>query len=259
VKKVVVAFLVVILFGSCGLQKRLYTKGFYSSKQQTTKKSVTKDTTAHIALALKSITQFAKENYMPLFAQLGKANKNVLMQSKRTTFATGGCDTIFFGERIKRLGRIVKLTRKTISYLPCNGDDSTIIVMGRREVKKIHFANGRTEPPHTNQRVEKKYNPADYTKQPVFIWATIGLLLTLGAIGIAALFLSVPISSDVIGAMVEVLFLGGLVFSILAIVKIKHADNPKLVKGLFIADMIISGLFLLAILLVLLAPAFAFV
>ncbi len=64
--------LVFIVFTSCSIQKRLYNKGFYTSKTQTTKRPDIKDTTKPISL-LSTIKKIKKDTSSLLLAKIPEA------------------------------------------------------------------------------------------------------------------------------------------------------------------------------------------
>jgi len=133
-----VILLLAVVFWDCGAQKRIYTKGFYTSKQQAVKKREAQDTVTDVAISLKNIKQLTKQNPTTLLAQLGKGNAPMLPQAAKKLFVTGGCDTVFLKDGTVRLVHIVSSRPSRINYLPCYSSDSVVSFFLKSDVIAVH-------------------------------------------------------------------------------------------------------------------------
>jgi len=132
-------------------RKRIYTKGFYTSKQQAVKKREAQDTVTDVAISLKNIKQLTKQNPTTLLAQLGKGNAPMLPQAAKKLFVTGGCDTVFLKDGTVRLVHIVSSRPSRINYLPCYSSDSVVSFFLKSDVIAVHRVNRRLETIYANQ------------------------------------------------------------------------------------------------------------
>jgi hypothetical protein len=171
VKKFIAAFVffIAMFFCNCGMQKRLYTKGFYASKQQGVKKHEAQDTVTDIATLLKNIKQLAKANSTTLLAQLGSRNMPLLPQTEKNLFETGGCDTVFLKDGTVRLVHIVSLRPSRINYLPCYSSDSVVSFFLKSDVIAVHRVNRKLETMYAKQLSDIKQFSATSPCDTIFL------------------------------------------------------------------------------------------
>src|SRR6185437_317220 len=230
--RVTIAFLLVGVLMSCGMQKRLYNKGFYISKRETVKQARV-DT---VAMVLHTIKQPVKEKAKALLAQLGKIN--VPTPEMKKVVLADGCDTIFYKDGSAYLAKITESKFRTVTFYPCYTNNMEKIKrkrISRRAIHHIHYANGL---------YETKY--VDPNSKPTWIHSTIGLTLTIVAfvLGVALLFsafgaLTAAVLS-IFYAIIIVCGVVGLAMNFIMLFTRKHSTQPDLVLALAIIDFAIS-------------------
>ncbi|MEO8759383.1 MAG: hypothetical protein ABI388_00540 [Bacteroidia bacterium] len=138
-----------LILSACSTQKRLYTKGFYSHRNQTTKK-----------------TEAAKADTLPSLA-LNKPkikNKTANLVATKSDFIITdfkpieGCDTIILKNGAKILAAIHEINLTKVLFKNCNSADETIIFIKKSDVSYINFANGSKQVFDTNADFNQPQN-----------------------------------------------------------------------------------------------------
>jgi hypothetical protein len=122
---------------SCSVQKRLYNKGLYTSKNQTIKKQETQHTTKQVSL-LSTIKQIKKETNTPLLATTVKVIEII---NKKQTLLIDPCDTIVMktGERL--LGKVTKVTEDKVFFENCDPQSYSSSSIHKADIGRISYAN----------------------------------------------------------------------------------------------------------------------
>lgn len=230
-------FLCLCLLPSCGIQKRLYNKGFYFG-EHTTAKQTKADS---ITVLVNSIKQPVKQKPATLLAQLTKTKTPA---PKIKVVATEGCDTIYLKNGTTYIGKVIG-NRREISFLPCPAtiEKQEIVRVKRRDISSIHYAAGLIE-------------PVASAKKHIELLAGLGVFLSI--LSICCALLSISFSAAWLVGLFEILAVAfaviGFALSLFALTRKKHADNPRLVTALALVDFILSvplALLVLALLLTL--------
>jgi len=122
------------------MQKRLYTKGYYSHRSKTLKKpeTITPDTATGVASNTPSFKIECKKPNKKN-EELTAANTVHIIQKP---LLTDGCDTIVLQNGAKVLAEIKEINLTKILFKNCNSADETIIFIKKSDVSYINFANG---------------------------------------------------------------------------------------------------------------------
>jgi hypothetical protein len=264
-QKTSLLLITIFVLHACSMQKRLYNKGFYTSKHQPVKKIASdKDTLPSVAI-----------NHVKVKSK----NENlVVTNSKFITIPpvlVAGCDTIVLRSGARIVANVSEINQSQIKFKNCGSPYEAAIALKKADVSHILFANGTKETFTTSATSdEDKYIPQNISpdqnygssgsqyrgnksygdkKQNGFATAGfivglvshpltlitlfVELLLSVGSgTGFAFSWLYLPL----------VIALLGLIFSIVAIVQI--SQNKETQKGLVFAILgLVFSLILLAI------------
>ncbi len=122
--------ILLLTFSSCSLQKRLYTKGFYTSKPQTKKVENIRDSLPIISiLPKKSIS-----------SNLVAFNSSRLIPHSKLVL---GCDTIILKNGSKLIGTITEIKTNKIYFKNCDSASYSSSAINKKDVNSINFANGK--------------------------------------------------------------------------------------------------------------------
>jgi len=142
--KLFAAFVFVLSLASCGTQKRLYTKGFYSHRSKTPKKpeaSANVDTLMGVATnnpALKIQKTKVKRKGEELTAA---TSPFIVLPS----VFTDACDTIILKNGAKITANIKDAGSAEIKYRTCPTSNGLYLSLKKSDVNRIHYGNGRWE------------------------------------------------------------------------------------------------------------------
>jgi len=137
-KKYSFIFVVFLLFlASCSMQKRVYTKGFYAHKNQSTKRYET-IVKADTLPKLKIENLPLKHKNTQLTASITESNESFILKH----ILIEGCDTIVLKNGAKVLAVITEVNLTKILFKNCNSTDETILFLKKSDVSYINFANG---------------------------------------------------------------------------------------------------------------------
>lgn len=117
------------IFSACSTQKRLYTKGYYTSNK----------------LSVKKITV----NTQPNFILTKDINKQEVLQEV--------CDTIFFKNNIRVIATILRATRTRVLYKSCDTPNAPVINARKSTISHIKYANGKKEIPKKDTPKENDF------------------------------------------------------------------------------------------------------
>jgi hypothetical protein len=238
--RVTIAFLLVCVLMSCGMQKRLYNKGFYISKRETVKQPKV-DT---VALVLHTIKQPTKEKNKPLLAQLGKTNAPTPEMKK--VVLTNDCDTIFFKNGSAYIAKIVESKFRTVVFYPCytNMEKPKRKRVSRRVIHHIHYANGLYETKYVDPNSKSTW-PLAVIGVVLSITALVFGIMTFGGYTASLVFL--------LQVLTSVFGVAGCALNLITVFGIRHSDTPALVFTLGIIDFSITLPLIIALAGVLLA------
>ena len=138
-----------LIFSSCSLQKRLYNKGFYTSKHQSAKK-ITNDKDTLPSVAVNNTKAKSKnENLVVANAKLIPIPPVLIT----------GCDTIVLQSGARIVANINEINQSQIKFKNCGSPHETEIAIKKADVSHILFANGTKETFTTLSTDEDKYLP----------------------------------------------------------------------------------------------------
>ncbi|MEO8759382.1 MAG: hypothetical protein ABI388_00535 [Bacteroidia bacterium] len=234
IKPIYIFILLAFCLVSCSLQKRLYTKGFYSHKNQTAKKpeAIAKaDTLPSVAII------HSKTKKPTLVASLSKfiLLKNVV---------NIGCDTIVLKNGVKITGTVTEIKKTKIEFKSCDSTRYSNSSIDKADVNFINFANG------TKQQTDFKLTQEESNKTNPF--AIAGFIASIFALFFLVLFVTCGSASIVLPVLLLFialfLFFAGFVLSTLSLVQISNSSTDNK-KGLVLAVMgIIISLAFIALL-----------
>jgi hypothetical protein len=269
-----ICVILILCFSSCSLQKRLYTKGFYASKQASAKKLVKADTTTSSSTLSLPIVKEKNKNSTLLTANYTLKNANFLPPLPKLT---GGCDTIILRSGAKIIATISEFNPTQIKFKNCDSANEPDMTINKDDVNYVILSNGTKEVfdsrkkynqsnnSQPNNNLDKIYQPQNTfnnsrdrnignKKQNGF--STAGFVLAIishsiaGIIGIIGALYSVVYSTRFPLSMLAIPFViafAAFVFCITAIYQISSDLENQ--KGLIIA---IIGAFLSLLLMVIL-------
>jgi len=200
----IVSFLIILslfIFSSCSLQKRIYTKGFYISNHQTSKKPKTatkEDNVASVSFISKIVPIKKAETQNTLLAQVSKSikkdqrAKNESIEHIPYSFLTDACDTIVLKNGTKIAGAITDVKNNKVYFTNCGSANYFTSVINQTDVDHLIFMNGKTTE-KLQQNHTKKTGSNLHIAGTILIVLGIcvifvpillfGLLATLGATG----------------------------------------------------------------------------
>lgn len=147
-----VAFVITIIaLSSCSLQKRLYTKGFYSNGAISFKNQSKKDSTDILTASLKTINTKEKKKKTLLLAK--KTNNKNIFYIEPEFSLVDGCDTIFLQGGTIIVAHVSEINKTQVKFKRCETPDAICLFLNKDDVKSITFANGLKEvfeTPHQN-------------------------------------------------------------------------------------------------------------
>ncbi len=236
---------IALLFSSCSVIKRHYTKGFYVSGKSSDK-NLAKNNTATI----KSFYKEKKTVDLPinekqtLTAQAPISNnlhvvsivkKNILAVTKRNHL-TEGCDTLFLKNGTIIAAKILEISEKEVKYQYCQGANKDFMYILKTDVEHIIFSNGVKETFKITPPVTPKSAELPLTEKTLNGFALAGFILSL--LFYPAILLAFISAWGGLAAAAFTFIISGLIyllafiFSIVGIVQI--TQNHKY-KGLALA------------------------
>ena len=162
--KAIIAILLINVFSSCSLQKRLYTKGFYSGKNASAKSQIKEDTLNLLTGNIKAIDTKEKKKKPVLLADKS-ANKNTSFLDI-TYKLTGGCDTIVLRNGAKINANVSEISQTHIKFKNCGATNEPDISMNKDDINYIILSNGQKEVFEPKKIYTPPSNNADNFYQP---------------------------------------------------------------------------------------------
>ena len=157
-QKISLLIIAILFLQACSMQKRLYNKGFYTSKHQSTKKITTdKDTLPSIAV-----------NHVKVKSK----NENLVVTNSKfiamPPVLLAGCDTIILRSGARIVANISEINQSQIKFKNCGSPYEAAIALKKTDVSHILFANGTKETFTTSSSSdEDKYIPQNISPDPV--------------------------------------------------------------------------------------------
>jgi|GEM_PF-1932035 hypothetical protein len=133
----------ILVFSSCSLQKRLYTKGFYSSSNSSVKKTTNADTTI-ISLNNLQHSTVNKRNKNSTLLTVNSTAKNTKFLSLPIKLI-GACDTIVLRSGAKITANISEINPTQIKFKNCGSPNEPDIFINKDDINYITLANGTKE------------------------------------------------------------------------------------------------------------------
>ena len=234
-----------LIFSSCSLKKRLYTKGFYTSSAQSIKKPNGCDTVAPLPY-LESIKQLKKENYPILLAQLSKSfvTKNKINYST-TQCLISNCDTIILKSGAKLIGTITEVNNKKIFFRNCDSGSYFIFTINKTDVAQINFANGNKG--LTNFKTANAPRPINQKwLNPTSLIGFIFSLFTIVSFAILSLSKSLNLGIAILLLLITfVLWLISFILCTMALIQTAYSDNKSKASFLLASFGLLSCLVIL--------------
>jgi len=144
---------------SCTLQKRLYTKGFYTSKNQVTKRLSKIDTATSLSIVPLPLVK-EKKKHSTLFTTSSKIkNTESLILTPKLM---GGCDTIVLKSGAKILANISEINPTQVKFKNCGSVNEPYISLNKDDITYVILANGTKEV----FEIKKQYVPPPTNYQP---------------------------------------------------------------------------------------------
>ncbi len=130
------------ILSSCSTQKRLYTKGFYSHRNQTTKKtqSIAKNDSLPVITANNPI----KKNKAAILITTNSKTKSSFLLNPNTKLVTG-CDTIILRGGARITANISEINPTKVIFKNCGSLDEQSLSLQKNDIKTIIYANGTKE------------------------------------------------------------------------------------------------------------------
>jgi hypothetical protein len=155
-------------FYGCSVQQRQYRSGFYHDRNRThlnlTSTPVAgyplqEDRLGHALVSEETADKKALDRKIPAFAQ----RKGEILNAPLSK----GCDTLlmFNGEKI--VGLIQTITPESIVYIPCNAPEGPGVILIKRKVNKIIYANGSTVLVRNSESTKFSASPNDLDQKYV--------------------------------------------------------------------------------------------
>ncbi len=222
----------VVLLSSCSLQKRLYNKGFYTSKTHSSNKTEQKPDTYTLPSVLSSIKS-VKAKGVPITLSVEASHKVIEIghtKIKPTPF-TDACDTLVLRNGTVMLAKILEITPEQIKFRYCDSPNEVLRIINKNDVNYIVYANGLKEVVEYKPNVPFYYQPLRKTN---------GFAIAGFALGIFDVFLSGSYSTATISSGIGLttilpftLLILTIGLCILAIIQI--AKNRASQKGMTLA------------------------
>ena len=131
-----------LLLSGCSMQKRLYTKGFYTHKNTTLKAPESIVNTDISSKNLKFKIQNSKPENKNLKSLTANSNSKNIESSILNLPLIDGCDTIVLKSGATVLAMINEINLTKILFRNCNSSDETVLFLKKSDVSYINFANG---------------------------------------------------------------------------------------------------------------------
>ena len=130
------------LLSSCSVQKRLYTKGFYTSKNQITKRLSKTDTTTSLSIISLPLIKEKKKNSILLTVNSKTQKTKSLNLAPKLI---GGCDTIVLKSGAKILANISEINPTQIKFKNCGSVNEPEISINKDDITYVILSNGIRE------------------------------------------------------------------------------------------------------------------
>src|ERR1700744_3495234 len=134
----------VFVFTSCSMQKRLYTKGFYSHRSKTLKNpeaSANADTLTGVATN-NPVLKIQKTKVKRKGEELTAATSPFIVLP---SVFTDACDTIILKNGSKITASIKDANSTEIKYKTCPNSNGVTLTLKKSDVNRIYYGNGRKE------------------------------------------------------------------------------------------------------------------
>lgn len=227
-----------ILLGSCTIQKRVHSNGYYVSvnKALPNVKTSVSDITEHKIdrseidqkLSLKSVTNAELNTFNPILIENKREIKNLIAIKPISLIHVKDevCDIITMKNGDEINVKIIEIGTSEIKYKKCDNLDGPIYAVSRNDVFMIKFING------TKEVISSAQNSTDTNKSILYSESEkkeINLMALLGFI----LSFFIPIV--------------GLVISVIGLKQIKANPEKYAGRNLAIAGILIGAIWLFAL------------